>query len=471
MSSPHLAWFSPVPPIRSGISAYTAEILPALAADHVVDVFVDGTSCRPLPPTPAGARTLLPAHAFVSRHTLAPYDLVVYQLGNAACHDYMWPYLVRYPGLVVLHDAALHHSRARSLLARGRRDDYRAEFRYAHPDARPELAEFAVAGFAGAPYYLWPMTRVAITAARLLAVHSPILATDLAAESPAPVAVVRMGVRDPLEGTQSGVASAAAADERPAASSSRAPSPEPRAPVFACFGLVTPEKRIPQVLAAFAPLARSLPSAGLLLVGEVAGYYDVEAAVAGLGLQEQVTIAGFVPDAQLDARLVQADVCLCLRWPTARETSASWLRCLAAGKATVITDLAHTTDVPLLDPRSWTLAHARRDAAAASVPPGPRQAVAVGIDILDEDHSLGLAMRRLATDSALREQLGRNGRAHWAAGHTVTHMADDYRRVIRQAIGQPPRAAAPDGWPAHLLDDGDGLVRQITEPFGVEVDI
>ena len=66
-----------------------------------------------------------------------PYDLVVYQLGNAACHDYMWGYLFRYPGLVVLHDAQVHQARAQSLLGgwTPRRDDYRHEFAANHPDA------------------------------------------------------------------------------------------------------------------------------------------------------------------------------------------------------------------------------------------------------------------------------------------------------------------------------------------------
>ena len=44
-----------------------------------------------------------------------PYDLIVYQLGNDSCHDYMWPYLVRHPGLVVLHDGQTHQARARTL--------------------------------------------------------------------------------------------------------------------------------------------------------------------------------------------------------------------------------------------------------------------------------------------------------------------------------------------------------------------
>src|SRR5579872_769521 len=131
-----VAWFSPVPPVRSGIAAYTAELLPHVAADHRIDLFDEAH-----------------AHDFVWRARREPYDLVVYQLGNAPCHDYMWAYLAAYPGLVVLHDAKLHHARARQLLQGGRADDYRREFAFDHPDARADFAEYAIAGLGGSIYY------------------------------------------------------------------------------------------------------------------------------------------------------------------------------------------------------------------------------------------------------------------------------------------------------------------------------
>ena len=36
-----LAWFTPYSPVRSGISAYSAELLPLIAGSHEVDAFVD----------------------------------------------------------------------------------------------------------------------------------------------------------------------------------------------------------------------------------------------------------------------------------------------------------------------------------------------------------------------------------------------------------------------------------------------
>jgi len=40
---PRLAWFSPLPPVRSGIARYCSDLLPGLAAgEYDIDLFVDG---------------------------------------------------------------------------------------------------------------------------------------------------------------------------------------------------------------------------------------------------------------------------------------------------------------------------------------------------------------------------------------------------------------------------------------------
>ena len=90
-----LAWFTPLPPVRSGIAAYSAELLPRLAGSYAIDVFVER------PAAAGGGSGVFDAHDFLWRHAQRPYDLTVYQIGNETCHDYMWPYLVRHPGLVV----------------------------------------------------------------------------------------------------------------------------------------------------------------------------------------------------------------------------------------------------------------------------------------------------------------------------------------------------------------------------------
>ncbi|MBL8139692.1 MAG: glycosyltransferase family 4 protein [Acidobacteria bacterium] len=234
--------------------------------------------------------------------------------------------------------------------------------------------------------------------------------------------------------------------------------------VFGTFGLVTPEKRIPQILRTFAAVRPSMRPSRLVLVGEVAAHYDVAAEIAALGLTDHVTITGYVDDAEVAAWLSRLDVALCLRWPSSGESSASWLRCLAAGLATVTTDLVHNSDVPSLDPRTWLPQHTRRDAGAVSSPPTWRHAVTVAIDVLDEEHSLGLAMVRLARDTELRHALAANAHAHWQRHHTLEAMRDGYEAALA-AIATTPRVSRPR--PVHLDRDGTDVVARISAHIGV----
>jgi hypothetical protein len=189
------------------------------------------------------------------------------------------------------------------------------------------------------------------------------------------------------------------------------------------------------------------------------------------GLRSHVTMAGYVEaDADLTDHIAACDVSINLRWPTAREMSGPWLRALAAGLPTISTDLAHLADVPSLDPRTWTTREPRTEALRGQGRPEARRgangdAVTIAVDILDEDHSLRLAMRRLAMDAALRQTLGASARAYWEDEHSMPRMLEDYRRVIVAAAAAPiPRPALP----AHLVNHGDATLRTLLEPFNLD---
>jgi len=446
-----IAWFSPLPPHRSGIAAYSAEILGRLGR-HEIDAFVDdgagaGTVAQtlPLPGVRVGS-----AHDFPWRQASRPYDAVVYQLGNDTCHDYMWPYLVRYPGLVVLHDAQVHQARASGLLRTWRADDYRAEFHFSHPDADPGIAELVVSGLGGSLYYHWPMLRVPVEAARLVAVHSEWLARELAGQFPGrPIQHVRMGTPDPLPLMRTS----------PAEVRRRHGIPE-HAVVFGSFGRVTPEKQLSRVLLALAEVSESAPEAHLLVVGDTPAWFDCAAEARALGLAGRVTVTGYVDDADLADYLGAVDVCLNLRWPTGRETSAAWIRCLAAGKPTVISDLAHLGDVPTLDLRSMKI---------ACTDPAAREPIAVGVELDHDIHMLRLALVQLARDAGLRERLGAAARRYWAAHASMELMAQDYEAALVR-VSALPDPARPASWPAHLSNDGTATLRAIMTSMSVTFD-
>src|SRR5262245_60077172 len=165
------------------------------------------------------------------------------------------------------------------------------------------------------------------------------------------------------------------------------------------------------MLRAVSALATERRDVYLMLVGDLESGAPIEHEIASDSLGGRVRIAGHVNDDAIGDHLAAADACLCLRWPTAQETSAAWLRCLASARATVITDLAHTVDVPA-------------DAV-------------LRVDLWDEEPSLVTAMRTLASDRTTRDRVARAGYAYWAAHHTLDAMAADYERVLSATASRP----------------------------------
>ena len=169
-----------------------------------------------------------------------------------------------------------------------------------------------------------------------------------------------------------------------------------------------------------------------------------------------VSVVTHLDDAAFDDAIAAMDVCLCLRVDAGRRRRAA----AVAHLLVVDPDLVHLAHVPTLDPRTW-----RRHAPSSDTSPeADARSAAIGIDLLDEDHSLRLAIARLSTDAGLREQLGRAGRAYWEQEHTVTHMVDDYLRAIAEAVTLPmPEAPLP----RHLHPDPTAQARGILAPFGL----
>lgn len=289
------------------------------------------------------------------------------------------------------------------------------------------------------------MLRTVVDSARLVAVHNEWLATQIRDEyRDARVQAITMGVPEPVAGPH--------ARERIC---DRHGIPAD-AVVFMAFGKVTPEKRISEAIRALASIGEAAANIYLLLAGEGVEHYDPSAEARALGMSDRVVVAGFVPDEEIPDYLHAADVCLCMRWPSSRESSASWLRCLAAGRATVTTDLVHTVDVPAFDPRSWTILNGGSPAERAV------EAVCVSIDILDEEHSLRLAMRRLAADAGFRVALGRSGHKVWLERFTLDRMVADYHKVVETAReAPPPDSTRREALPAHLFPDGSELAGRL----------
>jgi hypothetical protein len=115
-----------------------------------------------------------------------------------------------------------------------------------------------------------------------------------------------------------------------------------------------------------------------------------------------------------------------------------------------------TADWPAMDPQTWR----PRGIGADQLP------IVVTVDPLDEEHSLLLAVRRLSSDAALREQLGHAAHAWWKQHATPAHAAKVWNHILEEAVGlnPPPR---PNDWPQQFSRDGTELAREILTEIGV----
>jgi hypothetical protein len=196
--------------------------------------------------------------------------------------------------------------------------------------------------------------------------------------------------------------------------------------VFGAYGALTPEKRLPQILDAFAALPYCAV-ARLLLAGG-----------AGRALRRRRRRRAPGSAARHPHRVHRDDDeltdCIAASGRRAEPALADRARgvgalasALAAGVPTVTIDLAHTWHVPALDPRTWQ----------CRLPGGRAAPVTVAIDILDEDHSLRLAMRRLARRRSCGPRSPRPG----ASGGSASTVGADGGGLRAAAIRSSSPAA------------------------------
>jgi glycosyltransferase involved in cell wall biosynthesis len=364
-----VAYYSPLPPSRSGIADYSALLLPALRE------YVEVVVAEPGKRAPAA-------------------DVALYHVGNDPdAHGWIVDALRKQPGVVVLHEVVLHHLIAGITIGRG---DGRA-----YLDAME--SELGVAGrllglgvLDNLLPLLWetqperfPLAAPVLEHARGLIVHS-----DYVAER------ARVAGYDgrlwhiphpawPMHAVE--------------------PAPDVRGePLIGCFGFLNMNKRIPELLEAFALLRRRLPGATLLLAGASGERFDLTRRLERLGLADQgVVRLDYVPEQRMWSLMAACDVLVNLRFPTMGETSGSAIRAMSLGKPLVVSDVGWFAELP--------------DDVALKVP-------------VDEWEvpTLEAALEVAAQHG---ETLGANARAYVQHEHALPRVAADYAAALEVAAG------------------------------------
>jgi glycosyltransferase involved in cell wall biosynthesis len=368
-----VAYYSPMPPERSGIADYSALLLPALEQRVDVDVVRRG---RKRPARGAG--------------------LALYHVGNNPdAHGWIVEALRRRPGVVVLHDFVLHHLVAG--LTIGRRDGHG----YLDAMEREGGVVGRLLGHGVLDKRIPPLWE-----SRPEDFHLAGEVLDLATGLIVHSRYVEQRARDAgYEGPIWRIPHPAW--EPPAVK----PVDVGGSPLIGSFGNVNASKRIPQLLEAFARLRRERPDARLLLVGAVSPGFDLDRRLQRLGLSEEgIVREAYVEEDRLWALMAACDVCVNLRAPTMGETSGSVIRQLSLGKPVVVSDVGWFAELP--------------GAVALKVPVDASETdtLYAALELLARDDGVRSAMSAAALDLVRRE-------------HGLERVADLYAAALEQAAG------------------------------------
>ena len=403
---PTIAFFSPLPPRKSGVSDYSSHLLEELRKTYQVDLFHD-RGYVPEPALGSDNDTSCDVRLF-ERYALAKqYHAVVYQMGNSFYHNFMFPTMLQHPGLVTLHDFCLagfhiHYGRATGAGL----GLIRQELLSWYPEHRSEILESLNAWGddtdaiqRGCARKGWWLNRVVLNASKVMVVHSPWCDSQVRKGSPEyadRVKVIPFGIHPRRLNSEQRMAI-------------RDKFQLPReALIVASFGFVHPDKMCPEALDAFAAVARDDPGALFVFVGEEADGGTVRRHAETLGLSDRVRFLGRQPTEAFDALMNVTDVGINLRMPpTNGETSAALLNLLASGVATVVTDVATFSDFP-----STIVRKVRWET--------------------EGQEGLRKAIHELAIDRNARQKLGAAAWYHVEQNHEWSRVADLYVEAIER---------------------------------------
>jgi glycosyltransferase involved in cell wall biosynthesis len=381
-----VAYYSPLPPERSGIADYSALLLPALERLIEVDVVRRGRT-RPV-----------------------AADVALYHVGNdPESHGWIVDALRRRPGVVVLHDFVLHHLVAGLTIGRKDGPAYLTAMERDAGVAGRLLAHGVLDGRVPPPWETrpqeFPLAGEVLDAATGLIVHSHYVeeqARDAAYHGP----IWRIPHPAwPLPHVD------------PAGAGGR--------PLFGCFGHINASKRIPQLLEAFATVRRRHPHAKLLLVGSASPRFDASR-LGGDGVER----IDYVDEERLWSLMGACDACVSLRAPTMGETSGSVIRALSLGRPLVVSDLGWFAELP--------------DSVALKVPVDEDEvpALAAALELLASSEATQLAMSEAARAYVEREHdLDRVAEEYVAALEEAAGGAV----VADNVVGEVAQAAAEVG--------------------------
>jgi len=300
-----VGFYSPLPPAHTGVAGYSASLLAELQRRGRVEV--------------APSRC----------------DVALYHLGNNRLHAEIYRRAIAKPGVVVLHDAVLHHFLLGQLDAARYEEEFVYNYGEWHRSLARELYRGRAASGTDSRYFAHPMLKRAAATALAVVVHNGAAAAAVRRHAPDArvVEIPHLFAPPPLPSEADAIRyrvslGFGAGDF-----------------IFAVFGFLRESKRLMNVLEAFRAVHRELHAARLLVAGEFAST-DLARAAGPLLAEPGIVRLPYLSESDFWKAAAAVDACINLRYPTAGETSGIAIRLMGIGKPVLVTEGQEVAAIP-----------------------------------------------------------------------------------------------------------------------------
>lgn len=329
-----LAVITPLPPERSGIADYAADLIPELCRWYDVDIITDQEKIT--------ASAILECCKVKSYSTFLKdaeiYDRILYQIGNSHYHEHMFAMLEKVPGVVTLHDFFLGDVHYQRKISASQGNALIPELYHSH--GYSALLELRKNRGLNSAIEKYPCNFSVFRNALGIVAHSNYLA-QLTKTYYGADACLNL-IRIPLPRAQS---------------SSRAEKSKARqllglsedAPLVCSFGFIGENKLNTELLDAWLQSHKSRsPNAKLVFVGQNNGgpYGNKLAQTIQVAARGRASVTGWVDEQTYKLYLAAADLAVQLRINSRGETSAATMDCLAYGCPLIVNMHGYAIEIP-----------------------------------------------------------------------------------------------------------------------------
>lgn len=395
-----IAFFTPLNPIKSGISDYSEELLVSLSSRYDIDIFI-ASDYSPDNTQIIESFRIFPYTLFESKKY--QYDLCVYQVGNSKFHSFMFENLMKYPGIVILHDAILPYLIESICIDKKRKTfNYLQYFEYVFNNHGYKKYIDSVNGHAQHipidhyDFSLHFLKKIVDQNIRIL-VHNEFSKKFVENNiSFSNVRRITMGVSSPQHLT---------IDKE----SVKKEFNLNNLTIISAFGRITKTKRIDILLSSFSEIVRDhkINNVHLLLVGSVDPSLktEIENLISLKKIDKLITITGFIPYDDLNKYYAMTDICVNLRYPTSGETSSTLVTALMHGLPVITSNIAQYQEYP--DNCVWK----------------------VDVDVNEID-TLTAFLLELIKNRELRKAMSNNSIKYAEEFHSASKMLSEYVSII-----------------------------------------